>query len=37
MLYASLLGNILPGKGAIAKRKGRRDKVGEWIELDKEL
>ena len=29
ILGASLLGNILPGKGAIAKKKGRRDKVGE--------
>ena len=31
-LVASLLGNILPGKGAIAKRQGRRiNTAGEGI------
>ena len=37
----SLLGNILAGKGVIAKsdskETNRRDKVEEWIELGKEL
>ena len=33
-LGASLLGNILAGKGAIAKREIRREKVEEWIELE---
>ena len=37
ILGTSLWGNILAGKDAIAKRRIQRDKVKEWIKLEKEL
>ena len=37
ILGTSLWGNILAGKDAIAKRRIQRDKVKQWIKLEKEL